>query len=445
MRKLVLAAVLAVAAVAATLPAQSASSAKPSFVSYRAPGSLGRGAGEPTLGVNPKTNNVLFQAGLQTLRVNGFDGRGNATWANVSSPLTSLLSFDPILETDTVTGRTYVSHLTMACSSFAFTDNDGASWTPSSGCAPGSFFDHQSVGSGAFVKGGVLQGVTYNRAVYYCSHDAVTATCGTSLDGGMTFTPAVVAYNVVNPSFCSTNFGHLKTAPDGTAYLPPNLCEFPGLVVSEDNGLTWRFSASDGAPPTAGYGGHPSVGVGSDGTVYYAYGSKDDGETGGPPAVMVSRDKGDSFERIRTLGRDLGIKNSKFVTTVAGDGDRAAVAFLGSRTGGNDQAETFEGAWHLYVSMTYDRGNTWTTVNATPGSPVQVGKICMSGTTCLGATRNLLDFNDVVIDKQGRVVAAIADGCPERSCDTGSREERATIVRQQSGRGLLRAYDGVVR
>jgi hypothetical protein len=444
LRKLVLAAVLAVAAAGATVPARSATTTRASFVSYRAPGNFGNGAGEPTLGVNPKTNNVLFQAGLETYRVNGFNGRGGATWKDVSPPLTSFASFDPILETDAVTGRTFVSQLSLACSFMSFTDNDGASWTPSSGCSPGSFFDHQSVGTGAFVKGGVLASAGAKRAVYYCSHDGATATCGTSVDGGTSFTPANIAYTINNPSACSTNFGHLKTAPDGTAYLPANLCEIPGLAVSEDNGLTWRFESPDGVPAFGRLPGHPSVGVGGDGTVYFAYGSMVGGG-GGPPVVIVSRDKGRSFGTARTLGRELGIKNTKFVTTVAGDGDRAAVAFLGTKTGGNDQDEAFAGAWHLYVSMTYDRGRTWTTVNATPASPVQVGKICMSGTTCVGATRNLLDFNDLVIDKQGRVIAAIADGCPAARCSSSSREEKATIVRQQTGRGLLRAYDSVVR
>lgn len=444
MRKLVLASVVVtVAAAALSMPAESAAPRKASFSSYRAPGNMGRGAGEPTLGVNPETNNVMFQAGLETLRVNGFDGRGNASWTDVS-PVTSVTSFDPILETDTATGRTYVSHLALACSLFSYSDDDGESWMPSSGCAPGSFFDHQTVGSGAFVKSGPLMPLIYKRAVYYCSHDAVTATCGTSVDGGLTFTPGIVAYTSSNASGCSTNFGHLKTAPDGTAYLPPNLCQYPGMAVSDDNGLTWRFTSMDNAPDT-GNAGHPSVGVGSDGTVYYAYGATLDGDVGGPPVAMISRNKGRSFEKVRVLGQDHGIKNTKFVTTVAGDGDRAAVAFLGTKTAGNDQAADFEGKWHLYVSMTYDRGNTWTTVNATPRSPVQVGPICIGGLTCSGGSRNLLDFNDVVIDRHGRVVAAIADGCPDARCDASNREERATIVRQETGRGLLRAYDNLVR
>src|SRR5207248_5671032 len=58
---------------------------------------------------------------------------------------------------------------------------------------------------------------------------------------------------------------------------------------------------------------------------------------------------------------------------------------------------------------TFDGGQTWTTVNATPGDPVQRGCIWNGGGS--NACRNLLDFNDASVDKQGRVLAAYTDGC----------------------------------
>lgn len=435
--------IVAAATGATAFPAPSRAPGGPAFVSYTPPDvGMGRASGEPSLGVNLRTNTVLFQAGSKTLRVTDFTGRGESRWEDVS-PATSLVTLDPILETDTITGRTYISNLLLACSEFWFTDDDGDSWTPSSGCAPGSFLDHQSVGAGAFVEGTPIGNITYERAVYYCAHDTQRATCGTSTDGGLTFSPAALAYEKSNPYGCSTNFGSLKTAPDGTAYIPPTRCAVPSVAVSHDNGLTWSLNPIKNAP-AMGNAGHGALGVGADGTVFYAYGSKLSGQKGGPPVVMVSRDKGRAFGNVRTLGRELGIKNTKFVTAVAGDGDRAAIAFLGTTSGGDDQAVDFTGVWNLYVSMSFDRGTTWRTVNATPHSPVQVGAICIGGTTC-GNTRNLFDFNDLVIDRQGRVVAAIADGCSRSMCDSSSREATATVVRQESGRGLLRAFDSVLR
>jgi hypothetical protein len=139
---------------------------------------------------------------------------------------------------------------------------------------------------------------------------------------------------------------------------------------------------------------------------------------------------------------------------VAGDDDRATMAFIGTPTGGNYQdAAHFTGVWHLYLATTYDGGKTWVTSDATPNDPVQRGSICTGGTTC-GSDRNLLDFIDVTTDKQGRVEAAFADGCiktcvtdPSETSGAGPADAQAayaTIARQSSGLGLFSAYDPAV-
>jgi hypothetical protein len=142
------------------------------------------------------------------------------------------------------------------------------------------------------------------------------------------------------------------------------------------------------------------------------------------------------------------IKSAVFPVVVAGDGDRAAFGFLGSTTGGNFQDEaSFQGIWHFYVATTYDRGAHWVTVDATPDEPVQKGSICLLGVIC-GDDRNLLDFNDIAVDREGRSVAAYADGCvPALGCvapDYNGRTDKAAIVRQASGRRLFAAFDPVV-
>ena len=439
----------AVAALPLLLPLSPASGTAPTFASYAAPAGIGESAGEPTLGVDPDTGDVFFLALLETLKVTGL-GTASTTWQDVAPLHTKVQTQDPILETDATTGRTWVSQLDLACSRTAFTDDGGATWTPAViGCSPGALFDHQTIGSGPWVTGGRLAArATYPRAVYYCSHDGFVSHCGTSMDGGRTFLPAVVSHR---GDECSSNSGHLKTGPDGTAYLPPTYCgvdfgplQAPlhaGLVVSEDNGLHWDVRPVPGT--TIGSAGHPSVAVANDGTVYYSWGGYE-GPSYGPPYVAVSTTKGHSWTQPQRLGADLGIVNTRFVTTVAGDGDRAAVAFLGSTTPGVADDAAFAGTWHLYVSFTYDGGATWSTVNATPGEPVQVGAVCLLGSVdCAEGTRNLYDFQDAVVDNEGRVLVAIADGCPAPGCTaTAPRAQKATIVRQEAGPGLLAAYDG---
>jgi hypothetical protein len=135
----------------------------------------------------------------------------------------------------------------------------------------------------------------------------------------------------------------------------------------------------------------------------------------------------------------VGVRVSRFPLAVAGDGDRAAVAFLGSTSDEEPGSKKlFKGTWHLYVAFTYDRGRTWKTYDATPASPVQVGSICSNGLGCDG-DRNLLDFNDIVLDGKGRVVIAFADGClKSKGCTTKDRLQKGAIARQEGGLPLYR-------
>jgi len=97
--------------------------------------------------------------------------------------------------------------------------------------------------------------------------------------------------------------------------------------------------------------------------------------------------------------------------------------------------------WHLYVATTYDGGATWTAVDATPTDPVQRGCIWLNGGS--NPCRNLLDFNDMTIDKTGQVVVGYADGCTG-TCATGGTNTHssvATIAYQSGGLGLLKQFD----
>ncbi|HEU0132225.1 MAG TPA: sialidase family protein [Mycobacteriales bacterium] len=421
----------------------------PAFRSYEAPEGVADTSGEPTLGVNLKTGNVMFISGLKTYRVNEFDktGPGTSTWTDVSYPLTSVYTADPILELDTATGRTFVNQLMYSNpgSVMAYTDDDGATWTPVPyGSGVGANVDHQTVGVGKFVPGSpFVPAGSYPNAVYYCTNDGVASDCATSLDGGNTFSPAHPAYTDQD---CAALHGHLKSGPDGTIYLPPDGCSGgdggtspAGVAVSEDGSLTWEVRRVPGSD--SGDAGHPSLGVATDGTVYLAYGSTSDDGDYGPVRVAKSTDKGKTWTAPVALGTDLGVRASSFPIAVAGDPDRAAVGFLGTTAEGDPRNEaSFTGRWDLYISTTYDGGQTWHTVNVTPDSPVQVGSICTSGLTC-GNDRNLLDFNDMVLDERGNVVAGLADGCVKATCTSADREEHGLIVRQVSGTGLLKAFD----
>src|SRR5205085_7872217 len=257
--------------------------------------------------------------------------------------------------------------------------------------------DNQTVGAGPFHAPLTRDpnGSQYPNAVYYCSQDVGDAACGRSDDGGQTFGAALPAWTIAQ---CGGLHGHVKVAPDGTVYVPNRSCGGKqGVAVSEDNGVTWTVRTVPGSTNGAW---DPSVGIASDGTVYFGY---DDGD--GHAKVAVSHDHGNTWTNIRDVGAPLGVASSAFPEVVAGDSDRAAFAFLGTTyTGAGAMGDdpNWPGAGHLYVATTYDGGNTWTTVDATPSDPVQRGTICGGGFTgCSNGTRNLLDFNDITVDAKG--------------------------------------------
>ena len=445
-------------------PGGGGTSSGPSYTVYNPPSGLGASAGEPSIGVNWKTGKVFFIASTQTLRITFDDcvSPSAAKWEDVSFPTTNRVTLDPILYTDSQTGRTFVNQLLGKAASMVYTDNDAGvdgkavgDWIQSQGNGINSGVDHQTVGGGPFappLTRDPNSTTPYPNAVYYASQDAAVAQAAVSLDGGQTFGPAVPMYNLLQ---CTGIHGHLKVAPDGTAYVPNRSCAgTQGLVVSENNGASWVVRPVTGST-AAGALIDPSVGVASNGTVYFGYVNGS-----GLPFAAVSpgtdpaKSKGKGWINNQRIGADLGIVNATFPQMIAGDGDRAALAFLGSTTAGDHQSpitatNPFKGKWHLYIATTYDGGATWTTVNATPNDPVQQGSICNSGTVTCDRDpndRNLLDFNDLQVDKQGRVLAAFSDGCITSACINGDYTKndysaRAGIARQSSGKGLFAAFD----
>jgi len=418
----------------------------PSVANYGAPETLpnAHNAGEPSIGNSFKTGSSFYQSYLSTYKVNFNDAvtPPTASWSDVSAKAAngcvvgSTQSLDPIGYTDAVTGRVFESQLSGVNSLTCYSDDEGATWHPSTGGGIPSGVDHQTLGGGNFVAGDPLNAANlYPRAVYYCSQDIATAFCALSRDGGTTFGAGVPVYNLLD---CGGLHGHIMLAPDGTAYLPNKSCGgAQGVTVSSDNGKTWTVHTVPNSIPGDS---DPAVSIGANGTVYFGYANGD-----GTQHVAVSHDKGATWVNDFNVGASQGIKNVVFPTAVAGDDNRAAVSFIGTTTAGNYQdAANFHGVWHLYTAFTYDGGASWVTVDDTPTDPVQIGSICTGGTTC-GNDRNLLDFIGSTVDKQGRVEVGYADGCTGSCVTSGVNnfDAYATIARQYAGLTLFAASDPV--
>ena len=435
----------------------------PRYQVYPAPPTAGGAdeSGEPSIGVdwNPNVSGLkhdqvntggvaFFTSNFNEFRVSFDDCSSPAKnlWEDVTFFTEGVTTLDPIGLCDhfgpsPTPGRLFQSQLSGNDSITAFSDTDGNTWTQSQGGGIPSGVDHQSLGAGPYnVKSTPPPPPhLYPNAVYYCSQDVATAFCARSDDGGLTFGVGVPIYNRTQ---CGGLHGHVKVAPDGTVYVPNKNCGGKQAVVaSTDNGLTWSTRT---VPDSTNGNTDPSVGIASDGTIYLGYQNHDS-----HPKIAASHDRGLTWSASTDAGAPFAIQNSVFPEVVAGDPQRAAFMFLGTPTGGNYQDLTnFTGIWHAYIATTFDGGKSYITVDATPGDPVQVGALCTSGTLCSGGDRNLLDFNDITIDAQGRVVAAFADGCAAGSCNTNSppaasRSALAAIIRQSGGRRLLSAFDPI--
>jgi hypothetical protein len=438
----------------------------PTYTNYQSPSGLGDSSGEPSIGANFNSGRIMTQAVFDTLQVsfNTNTSPATATWLLKDGPNTDITTLDPILFTDSQTGRTVVSQLLGTTSLSAFTDNDGETYTISQGGGIASGVDHQTVGGGPFrlctadqllatpapcaqlaARGPLTQ---YPHAVYYASQDIGDAEMALSQDGGLTYEVAHPMYTLVE---CGGLHGHIKVGKSGIIYVPNKSCgSTQGLIVSMDNGLTFAVEPVTGS--TSGTA-DPSVGIGSKGRVYFGYVGGD-----GHPHISVSDDQGRSWHNDLDVGVPYAVRNAAFPEVIAGDNDRASFFFLGTPSAGAatgaDTGTPFDGVWHGYIATTYNGGRTWFTVDATPTDPVQLGVICTQGTTCPTGTRNLLDFNDITVDQNGRVFTAYTDGCITAACITkgnnasgshtrldNDQATKATIIRQSTGKGLFKSHD----
>ncbi len=421
----------------------------PRYQLFTAPdGSAAQGSsGESNIGFNPHSGNIMLMSNAPVFRLTPpelleppLPAAGPASWTNVSPLVASIETLDPILVTDPQTGRTFISNQTTGAEVlFAFTDDDGESWIEASVAPPTGGVDHQTIGVGPYP--GVLAGnnPVYPNAVYYCTQAAAPDFCQRSDTGGLSFAPGEPVNTGITTQ-CGGLHGHIRVAPNGMIYLPDKSCgAVQGGTMSEDAGVTWReFLVPDSSPS----GSDPSIGIASDNTLYFCY-TNDSGAW-----VAVSHDNGESWLPSVNIGESVGVKNAVFPEAVAGDPDRAACGFLGTDVAGNSEGLDFRGKWYLFIAHTYDGGETWSTVNATPNDPVQgEGGICTGGLSC-GSNRNLLDFNEVTMDDRGRVLFAYNDGCVSDTCRQSGGVQNDfvaywAVARQYGGDSLFSAFDPV--
>ena len=178
-----------------------------------------------------------------------------------------------------------------------------------------------------------------------------------------------------------------------------------------------------------------------------------------------SIDSGETWEQTSIRISPKEVISTTFPQVDAGDPGNIAITYLGSENSselgkpdidgenwtGNAHYATTNVSYYLYITFSLnalDSSPVFHTVRVSP-DPVQIGSICLNSGDCRdigGSNRNLLDFNDLHIDREGRVYVAFADGCIDscasdfNSTAEDSRSRLGSVYYLGSGPSL---YDSV--
>jgi hypothetical protein len=372
---------------------------------------VGERGPEPSVGITSK-GNIFYQALEKTMRSTDH----GQTWTRVSGPLTAATTSDPWLWVDPDTDRIFqVNMVSLVCSHIAWSDDEGQTWLGNPmDCGPVPVNDHIKLGTGPWTGALSQLGMNpvYPNAVYYAYNKLVGGYMAVSLDGGATFP-------ILNQMFASgcngALHGAVATAPDGAVYVPARYCPGPLVAYSYDNGLTWNqivVGESAGVPRQQK---NPEIAVDTANNVYMDWVGSDN-----TLYLSLSRDRAKTWSNPVRVTPEA-IKSVAFPTLVAGDPGRIGMAYLATLDDDRGAWEVGNATtWHVYYTYSLnalDPDPTFVTVRLTAlDDPVQRGTICISSGACRDGNRNLLDFIDLTLDKDGRPYIAYADGCTSEAC-----------------------------
>ena len=436
---------------------------------------VGENGPEPSLGIT-SSGCIFFIAMEKVMRSCDY----GESWENVAGPMCAFQTNDPWGWVDPITDRIFsVQMQGLETSWICWSDDDGESWLGNphdSGTTP--INDHIKLATGPWTSSGYgipgsISQTVYETAVYYCYNKLAGIFCYTSFDGGATF--EVGGQLVGAATWNGGLHGAITSAPDGTVYVTPRV-ETPTVIISKDNGLSW-FERTMGEDVGTPYPRKNSeVATDTESNAYHVWtgpGGPDengsfDGYNGEGIYMSRSTDSGESWEQDSIRISPIDIVSYAFPQIDAGDPGRIAITYLGSENSGELGQPNLDGAawdgnahyansnvsYHLYVTYSLnalDENPVFHTVRAT-ADPVQVGSICLNSGDCRdigGSNRNLLDFNDLHIDQEGRVYIAFADGCfgdcatKENPQPEDSRSRRGVMCFLTSGPSLYESVGDV--
>ena len=405
--------------------------------------SVGRRGPEPSIGVT-KNGMIFFQAiagsgtgtGPSTMRSDD----GGKTWKDVAmAPFTAPTTLDPFLWVDQDTDRVFVNHLYVACSYLSMSDNYGQTWVtnPVACGLPGN--DHQKIGTGKF-RAPLMPTPAYKNVVYYAYNGvAAGSRISMSFDGGITWP---LNTQTVAPGACSGGLhGRVHTGPDGWAYVPKRDCGGFIIAASDNNGVTWTTTKAGVDVGSATFRKNPELAVDTENNLYMVWPGNNN-----RLYLSISKDHGKTWSQRSLEAAPPEVTTTTMPSVVAGGPGRIAYAYYGvyQGNGKNPECVGTDETWDLFVTWSLnalDDNPTFVTTRANAlDDPVQIGGISTnSGSPPADCKyrRNLLDFIDLTMDKEGRVYVATADGCIDCKTQESSSGSMGMASVQLTGPSLL--------
>lgn len=348
-------------------------------------------------------------------------------------------SLDPFLIGDPETGRVYLTQLG-ACMRVSWTDTMGSDWTTYPLACGGPEQHHQKLDVGPSepitgLPGRALHMLTMNLGSWLAT-DEIVLVHSVSVDDGATWIQRTAWNDAVNDLRPRLS-GNIAVSPTGDIHAISYLCQGSfgydldgvGVGTSHDSGASWTWTqiAPGGGPCMGLDPGLTAVGD-SVHAVWFDHSM-------GTPRLWhgASHDAGDTWGEPEPIPTP-GLKSFFFTDATAWPKEEptvlAAMFFASPDTTlGPTPAEGWA-RWFPYIATkdltSEDSG--WD-VRRLEDHPVQIGRSCLDGPTCLGTARNLADFVDIQFTPDGRIVAAYADGCLD-GCTTlwESRDDHLRVA-----------------